>query len=79
MRKYDVEPDKIGEDKVRESAFNVPIEGADDMTPLLYQSGYLTIKDYAERFSLTGLPTVKVGVNFDTQERTISDWKIEKQ
>ena len=49
LRKYDVEPDEIGEDKVRESAFNAPIEGADDMTPLLYQSGYLTIKDYDKR------------------------------
>ena len=39
----------------------------------------IDLKDYAERFSLTGLPIVKVGINFDTQERTISDWKIERQ
>ena len=49
LRKYNVEPDEIGEDKVRESAFNVAIEGADNMMPLLYQSGYLTIKDYDKR------------------------------
>ena len=38
----------------------------------------IDLKDYASRFSLCGLPIVKVGVNFDTEERTISDWKIEK-
>ena len=39
----------------------------------------IDLKDYAERFSLCGLPTVKVGINFDSEERTISDWKIERQ
>ena len=39
----------------------------------------IDLKDYASRFSLCGLPTVKVGINFDTAERTISDWKIERQ
>ena len=39
----------------------------------------IELKDYASRFSLTGLPIVKVGINFDTEERTISDWKIERQ
>ena len=38
----------------------------------------INLKDYASRFSLCGLPIVKVGVNFDTEERTICDWKIEK-
>ena len=37
----------------------------------------IDLKDYASRFSLTGLPTVKEGVSFDTQERAISDWKTE--
>ena len=38
----------------------------------------INLKDYASRFSLCGLPIVKVGVNFDSEERTISDWKIEE-
>ena len=39
----------------------------------------IDLKDYAERFSLCGLPIVKVGINFDSEERTISDWRIERQ
>ena len=39
----------------------------------------INLKDYAARFALCGLPIVKVGVNFDSEKRTISDWKIEKQ
>jgi hypothetical protein len=34
------------------SAFDVPTEAMEDALPLLYQSGYLTIKDY-ERESQT--------------------------
>ena len=33
-------------------------------------------KDYPARFSRTGLPIVKVGINFDSNRRTISDWKV---
>ena len=39
----------------------------------------IDLKDYAARFSLTGLPIVKVAVNFDSEKRTISDWKVERQ
>ena len=38
----------------------------------------IDLKDYASHFSLTGLPIVKVGINFDPGKHTISDWKIEK-
>ena len=38
----------------------------------------INLKDYAARFSTTGLPTVKVAINFDSEKRTISDWKIER-
>ena len=37
----------------------------------------IDLKDYAERFSLTGLPKAKAGINFDTEERTICHWRIE--
>ncbi|MGN0222024.1 MAG: AAA family ATPase [Prevotella sp.] len=37
----------------------------------------IDLKDYASKFALCGLPTVKVGINFDTERRTIGDWKIE--
>ena len=38
--------------------------------------GQINLKDYAERFALCGLPVVKVGISFDREKRTISDWKI---
>ncbi len=38
----------------------------------------INIKNYAERFSLTGLPIVKIGINFSSETRTISDWIIEE-
>ncbi len=36
----------------------------------------IDLKDYASKFSLCGLPIVKVGINFDPDRRTIGDWKI---
>ena len=47
MRKFEVLPSDVGE--VMEtslSAFDAPTEHMIDITPLLYQSGYVTIKDY---------------------------------
>ena len=37
----------------------------------------IELKNYAARFSLCNLPTVKVGINFDIDKRTITDWRIE--
>ena len=39
----------------------------------------IDLNDYASRFSLSGLPITKVGVNFDKDKRTITDWKIQTQ
>ncbi len=36
----------------------------------------LDLKDYAARFALSGLPIVKVGVNFDQEERNITGWEV---
>ena len=36
----------------------------------------IDIKDYPARFAMCGLPIVKVGINFDDERRTISDWEI---
>ena len=35
------------------------------------------LRNYPERFALCGLPIVKVGINFDTEKRTLGDWVIE--
>ena len=37
----------------------------------------INLKNYPERFALCGLPMVKVGINFDSERRTLGDWKIE--
>ena len=37
----------------------------------------INLKDYPSRFALSGLPVVKVGINFDATKHTITDWKIE--
>ena len=34
----------------------------------------ITLKDYASRFALSGLPVTKVGINFDSKTKNISDW-----
>lgn len=37
----------------------------------------IDLKDYPARFALCGLPVVKVGINFDSERKTLGDWKIE--
>ncbi|MCD8294078.1 MAG: ATP-binding protein [Clostridia bacterium] len=35
-------------------------------------------KDYAARYALTGFPVIKIGVNFSSSTRNITDWAIEE-
>ena len=69
MRKFDVKPTDIGQMYARASAFDAPTESMDSLTPLLYQSGYITIKGYDPDTELyvLDLPNkeVKVGL-FET-------------
>ena len=46
LRKYRVNASEIGGRRVKASAFDAPTERMTNITPLLYQSGYVTIKDY---------------------------------
>ncbi len=46
LRKFKVLPQNIGGQYVRTSQFDAPTETMTSAIPLLYQSGYLTIKDY---------------------------------
>ena len=48
------------------SAFDLPLEGFDDPMPMLYQSGYITIKDYQNDRSLftLGFPNGEVRTGF---------------
>ena len=36
----------------------------------------MELKDYDKRFSQLNLPIIKVGINFSTEEHTITDWQI---
>ena len=65
-RKFKVLPAKIGRSLARASAFDAPTENLKTITPLLYQSGYITIKGYdkmSQLFTLD-LPNkeIKVGL-----------------
>ncbi len=48
LRRFGVSAEKIGGECVSASEFDAPSEMMTDATPLLYQSGYLTIKDYSQ-------------------------------
>lgn len=50
LRKYNVLPSGIGGMDAMASEFDAPTERLISITPLLYQSGYITIKDYDEMF-----------------------------
>ena len=36
----------------------------------------INLKDYPTRFALSGLPIIKVGMNFDMERHTIDDFKV---
>ena len=36
----------------------------------------IDLKEYPKRFLLSGLPIVKVGINFDVEQRNITDWTV---
>ena len=64
MRKYDVLPSEIESNNLGAEAFDAPAERLESITPLMYQSGYLTIKNYnrySELYTL-GIPNNEVRV-----------------
>lgn len=48
LRKFGVQPTEIAPTEAVASAFDAPTENMKTITPLLYQSGYITIKNYDE-------------------------------
>ena len=66
MRKFKMLPTNLGKMYAKASAFDAPTENMKAITPLLYQSGYLTIKEYDELSELytLDLPNkeIKVGL-----------------
>ena len=47
LKKYGVQPQQIGGRKAMVESFDAPTERMTDIAPLLYQSGYVTIKGYS--------------------------------
>ena len=66
LRKFSVLPARIGKTLARSAAFDAPTENMHTITPLLYQSGYITIKGYDRMSQLytLDLPNkeIKVGL-----------------
>ena len=52
LKKFDVAPSEIGEIHADVTSFDAPTETMTNITPLLYQSGYITIKDYDEELEI---------------------------
>ena len=52
MRKFKVLPSSIGNIYAKLSSFDAPTENMPSIIPLLYQSGYVTIKDYDNELKL---------------------------
>ena len=88
LQKYHVNVTDIEQKSVSVDDFDVSSEQMTSALPLLYQSGYLTIKQYkpfTKSYKL-GYPNqeVKIGmeklldVNYDSTQRTISDWIIKE-
>ncbi len=66
MRKYGAQPTDISRVEADESEFDAPTENMTTIMPLLYQSGYITIKDYNRDYNyyMLDVPNkeVKVGL-----------------
>ena len=66
MKKFEVLPSEISRVEADESEFDAPTENMSTLMPLLYQSGYITIKDYDKEFNYYTLDVpnkeVKVGL-----------------
>ena len=52
MREFHVFPSQLGRVRAKASSFDAATERMTSLTPLLYQSGYLTIKDYEKKIDV---------------------------
>ena len=52
MREFHVLPSQLGRVRAKASSFDAATERMTSLTPLLYQSGYLTIKDYEKKIDV---------------------------
>ena len=52
MREFHVQPSQLGKVRAKAASFDAATERMTSLTPLLYQSGYLTIKDYEKKIDV---------------------------
>ena len=52
MREFHVLPSQLGKVRAKAASFDAATERMTSLTPLLYQSGYLTIKDYEKKIDV---------------------------
>lgn len=74
LRKYNVLPSEIGGEEASPSDFNVPLEQATNYMPLLYQAGYLTIKDADPEFDAYTLDIPNKEVRIGLMKSLIPDY-----
>lgn len=78
LRKYHVMPQQIGNRKALSTSFDTPTERMTDITPLLYQSGYITIKDYSAITRLYTLDIPNKEVRIGLMESLLPNYLHEK-
>ena len=80
LRKFNVVPLKIG-GRTLAQAFDAPTENMKNILPLLYQSGYITIKDYdnVSRLYTLDIPNneIRVGLMENLLPNYVHEYDVE--
>ena len=74
LKKYKVAPSEIGNKRLTLNDFNIPVEQASNYYPVLYQSGYLTIKDSNKRYNTYILDIPNQEVRLGLMRNLISNY-----
>ncbi len=64
VSKYTLRPEDLEGFPASEDMFNIPTENAETPIPVLYQSGYLTIKEFDDGDYILGFPNKEVRIGF---------------
>ena len=74
LNKFGVLPSQIGGNEAVAADFDAPTERMQNVTPLLYQSGYVTIKGYDEMFQIYTLDIPDAEVRIGLMRSLIPDY-----
>ena len=74
LNKFGVLPSRIGGNEAVAADFDAPTERMESITPLLYQSGYVTIKGYDEMFQIYTLDIPNTEVRIGLMRSLIPDY-----